>query len=285
MPVLTSSGPPAVTDLAGRLVADLADGRTARQSVGSKDAAFGWTTGLPDIVARHTAAVGVEGRTFNAVLVAPSGTPAAKVAEKAVKPAAVTITSTPVALNKYAGIANFTTEQSVDTDSLVPALAAIISTSALLAYDADCVTVLGTQHGETATGATWPEAILSGIGIVSANGGSPGLLVLSAADYASAVMSPGVGYASDPATGVVALFGLPIVLASSLAAGTGYVMDPAGALAAEGDGPFAVVDPYTGLGTNEIRLGVDYFAGFVVTSPGVVCQITSTAAASASSGK
>lgn len=278
MPVLTSTGPAAVVDLAGRLVADLNDGRTARQSVGSKGVAFDWTTGLPTILATQTAAVTVEGRTFNATLVEPSATPAAKVAEKAAKPSAVTITTSPVALNKYAGIANFTTENQIDTDALVPALASVISRSALMAYDADCITALGQQHGETASGATWPDAILSGIGTVAANGGSPGLLVLSAADYAAAVQSPGIGYASDPATGAVALFGLSIVLAASLAAGTGYVVDPAACLAAEGaDGPFAVVDPYTGLGTNEIRLAVEWFAGFVVTGPGAVCQITVTA--------
>lgn len=279
MPVLNASGPPAVTDLAGRLVADLTDGRAGRESVGARDVAFGWTTGLPSIIATHVSSVVVEGRTFNAVLVAPSGTPAGKVAEGGAKPAGVTITSTPVATNKYAGLANFSTEQAIGTDALVPALAAVLSTSALLAYDADCVTALDQQAGAVAEGATWPEAILAGIGQVSANGGSPGLLVLSAEDYAAAVMSPGVGYASDPATGVVALFGLPIVLAASLAAGKAYVMDPAGAMAAEGaDGPFAVVDPFTGLGTNAVRLAVEYFAGFVVTSPGVVCEVTLTAA-------
>src|SRR3954453_11305630 len=98
MPVLTSSGPPAVTDLAGRLVSDLNSGRVARQSIGSRAVAFEGATGLPMILARQVNSAVVEGLSFTAVRVAPSGTPAARVATGAAKPNAVTLTSEQVTL-------------------------------------------------------------------------------------------------------------------------------------------------------------------------------------------
>lgn len=277
MPVLTSNGPPAVTDLAGRLVADLNAGRNARQSFGARAVAFEWAAGLPMILARQVNSAVVDGLSFTAVRVAPSGTPAKKVAAGAAKPVGATITSGPVALAKYAGIANFQTEQGIDTDGLIPALASVLSNSALMAFDADCAAALGADNGLTASGTDWPSAVLAGIAAVAGAGGAPGVLVLGAADYAEAVQSPGPGYAMNPADGVPSLFGLAIVLTAGVAPGTGFVLDPAAVLAVENAAsPLAVVDPYSGLSTNEVRLAIEYFAGFVVTSPGGVCEITST---------
>lgn len=279
MPVLTSSGPPAVTDLASRLVADLSSGRVARQSFGSRAVAFEWATGLPMILGRQVASAVVDGLTFNAVRVAPSGTPAAKVARGAQKPTGVTIATDRVDLAKYAGLASFQTEQALETDALVPALAAVLGNSALMAYDADCMVELAAEAGLTAAGATWPEAILAGIAEVAGAGGAPAVLVLGAADYATAVQSPGTGYAMNPADGVPSLFGLRIVLGTGLAAGTGYVLDPTAVLAVENaSSPLAIVDPYSGLDTNAVRLAVEWFAAFVVTSPGGVAELTVTAA-------
>lgn len=279
MPVLTSSGPPAVTDLAGRLVSDLNQGRVARQSFGSRAVAFEWATGLPMILARQVSSAVTDGLSFNAVRVAPSGTPAKKVARGAAKPAGVTLTSARVDLAKYAGLASCETEQALETDALVPALASVLSTSALMAFDADCIAALNADAGLTAGGATWPEGILAGIAAVAGAGGAPGVLVLGAADYAGAVQSPGTGYAMNPADGVPSLFGLRIVLGSGVAAGVGYVLDPVACLAVENEAsPLAIVDPYSGLDTNAVRLAVEWFAAFVVTSPGGVCEVTVTAA-------
>jgi len=275
MPVLTSTGPPAVSELSNLLASDLASGKVARQTFGARKVAFEWATGLPMTLARQVASAVVDGLSFGAVRVAPSGTPAAKVAAGAVKPNAVTITSATVALNKYAGLATIQTEQSLDSDGLMSALASVLSTSCLLAFDADCLAALAADSALDATGTTWPSAILGGIGEVASNGSAPGVLVLAAADYATAVQSPGPGYAMSPLDGVPTLFGLRVVLSASGTAGTGYVLDPAAVLAVENaNSPVAVVDPYSGLATNECRLAVEYFAAFVVASPGGVCQIT-----------
>src|SRR5262245_54049871 len=142
MPVLTQSGPPAISDLAAQLAADLAAGRAARQTFGSRAVAFEWSTGLPMILARQVSSAVVDGLSFNAVRVAPSGTPAGKVAAGAQKPAGTTITSDQVPLTKYAGLATFQTEQALDTDALIPALASVLSTSCLMAFDADCAAAL-----------------------------------------------------------------------------------------------------------------------------------------------
>lgn len=278
MPVLTTTGPPAISDLASRLVSDLNDGRIARQTIqGNRATAFEWTTGLPMILARQVQAATTDGLSWTAVRIAPSGTPAAKVAEGAAKPNAVTITSAAQALSKYAGLANCSTEQAIGTDALVPALASVVANSCLIAYDADCIAALAADHGPEVGGADWPSAINAGVAAVAGAGGSPEVLALSAADYATAVQSPGPGYAMDPTQGVPSLWGLRIVMSAAIASGTAYVLDPSGVLAVELDGsPVAVVDPYTGLATNAVRLAVEWFAGFTVTNPGVVAEVTMT---------
>lgn len=277
MPVLTSSGPPAVADLASRLVSDLNAGRVARQGFGERKVAFEWAAGLPNTLARQVSSAVVDGLSFGAVRVRASGTPAGKVVAGAPKPAATTITSDSIALNKYAGLAAFQTEQQLDTDGLMSALASVIASSCLMAFDADCIAELGAENGLTATGTDWPTAILGGIAEVAGAGGAPSVLVIGAGDYAEAVQSPGVGYAMNPMNGVPSLFGLSIVVGGGVAAGTAFVLDPASVLAVENaSSPLAIVDPYSGLSTNDVRLAVEFFAAFVVTSPGGVCETTVT---------
>lgn len=277
MSVLTA-GPSGVVDLAGRLSSDLEAGRSARQSYGTRDAAFAWASGLPMIVARVVSSAVVDGLSFNAVRVSPSGTPAGRVAAGATKPNAVTLTSDTVPLSKYAGLATIQTEQAITTEALVSALAQTITSSCLLAYDDDCVAEIDGNAGHTGSGAAWADAILDGIGLVVGAGGSPGILLISAADYAAAVGSPGVGYAMNPTDGVTSLFGLSVIVSGNVTAGTAYVLDPAACLAVENSvSPLAVVDPYSGLATNDVRIAVEAFLGFVVIAPGSVAKITGPA--------
>jgi len=278
MPILTTSGPPAITDLAQRLVSDLNEGRTARQSINStKGTAFSWSVGLPMTLARQVASATTDGLSFNAVQVKPSGTPAAKVLPGGTKPNAVTLTSGLRSLAKFAGLAQVQTEQVLDTDALIPALVSVIGGSCLLAFDADCVAALNADAGATGAGGSWPAAILDGIGAVASAGGAPDVLVLAAADYAAAAQSPGVGYALSPTEGVVTLYGLRVVLSPSVASGTAYVLDSSAVLAVEHEsGPFAVVDSLSLLATNEHRVAVEMFAAFTITAPGAVAEVTMT---------
>lgn len=272
---LLTSGAPAINNLADALVADLEAGRVARQNYGSRDAAFSWAAGLPMILARQVQSAVVAGLSFNAVRVKPSGTPADSVAPGGTKPDAVTISSDQIALTKYAGIGNYSTEQAISTEGLAPAIAGVIVNSILLAYDADCAAVLSADNGVTATGADWQTAIVNGIAAVAGAGGAPGVLVLSPGDYAAAIASPGVGYAMSPTDGVPSMYGLSIVLMSGLTTGTAFVLDPSAVLAVENEvSPGVIVDPYSGLSTNAVRLATEAWLGFVVTAPGGVCEVT-----------
>lgn len=275
-----------VTDLADRLSAKLAQGQAARESINNGDAvAFGWAEGLPPITARFVEAVRIDGLSFDYCRVGASATPAAKVAEGGVKPAAVVLTSGTLTLSKYAGLAEFTLEKALSTVALIPALQATIVNQSLVAYDADCVVTLSTDAGETATGASWTEAILNGIAAVASNGQSPTLLVLSPADYASAVQDPGAAFSQDPAAGIVALFGLVIAVVVGAPTGTGYVMDARAAVAVENsNSPLALLDPYSKADTNTARLVTDLVAGFVVTQPAGVAKITVTPAGTTRGG-
>lgn len=277
MPVLTSSGPPVATDLAARLLADLQAGRAPRETVGDRAVAFEWAAGLPNILARQVSSAVVDGLSFRAVRISNSGTPATAVPPGGAKPLAATIASDTESLTKWAGRAEFNTEQALDADGLVPALASVISRQCLLAYDAYCGTVLDADNGLTATGATWPAAILAGIAAVAGAGGAPTVLVLSATDYAAVVQSPGVGYAMNPVDGVPSMWGLAIVVMAGIPTKTAYVIDPAAVLATENtNSPAALLDPYSQSANNKVSLVVDWWAGFTVTSPGGVCQLTYT---------
>src|SRR4051812_27395128 len=126
-----------LTDLNERLTAKLNEGQAARESIGTSAVAFGWAEGQAPILARYVESARIDGWTFDYVRVSPSGTPAGKVAEGAVKPAAVTLTSGTLTLAKYAGLAEFTLEKALSTVALLPALQATIGNQCLVAFDTD----------------------------------------------------------------------------------------------------------------------------------------------------
>ena len=274
-----------LTDLADRLSAKLREGAPARESIGDTVVAFGWSEGLPPIVARFVESARIDGLTFDYVRIGASATPATKVAEGVAKPAAVTLTSGTLTLPKYAGLAEFTLEKALSTTALLPALQATIVNQCLVAYDADAVAILATDAGETVTGATWTAAILNGIAAVASNGQNPSLLVLSPADYAAAVQDPGAAFSSDPANGLVALFGLTIAVVVGAPTGTGYVMDARAAVAVENaHSPMVLLDPYSKADTNTARLIAELVASFVVTQPAGVAKISLTVAGARGGG-
>lgn len=272
---LIAAGPSGVVDLAGRLIADLESGARPRQSIGARDVPLGWAAGLPRTVANYVASATVDGLSYGATTITATGTPAAKVARKGVKPTAVTVSQSTQTLDKYAGLAVVAVEDQLRTEGLIAALASVITRQCLLAFDADVMADLAAAGGPTAGGTTWAEAIPAAIGVLAGSGHAPGLLVLSGADYAAAVGAPGAGFALDPTQAVVTLFGVPIVISPSAVAGTGYLLDATSVLVTEFvDGPLAVVDPFSMLDTNEVRLAVEWFASSVVADASGVVKIT-----------
>lgn len=280
MPVLASTSVSAVTDLATYLAQQIADGRAGRADrsvIGAKDVAFGWTQGSPPIVARFVNAVATDALSFTAVSVKASATPVKKVTEGSAKPTAVALTSADHPLYKYAGLATYSTERAISTDGLIPVVTQVLINGALLAYDADCIAALAAAGGPAVSGATWTSAILNAIAAVTSAGLLPDLLVLSGSDYAAAVETPGSGFMLDPREGVGTLFGLRIIVSAAATTGTGFVLSSGAALAVEHSlSPAVMVDPYSGLGTNEIRSAAELFAAFVVTNAQGVATVSLT---------
>jgi len=270
-----------MNDFAATLAAKVNAGTSARETFGDTNIAFGWSEGLPPIVARFVESAKTDGLSFTGVRVKPSATPAAKVAEGGTKPAAVDLVSFAVALAKYAGMATFSLEQALSTTALLPAINATLIGQSLVAFDRDAVAALAADNGSTATGADWQDAILNGIAAVAGAGQNPSLLVMAPADYAAAVKDPGAVFSADLATGVTALYGLQLAVVVGAVAGTAYVMDARAATAVEHTAsPLFTLDAYTLADTNRARLISEIVAAFVVTQPAGVCEVTVTVARS-----
>lgn len=266
-----------LSDFADLLATKARGGAAPRETFGDSNVAFGWAEGLPPIVARFTDSATVDGLTFTATRVLPTATPATVVPERGVKPTAIQLETEVVSLKKYAGLAQFSLEAALSTTALVPALSASLVQQALVAYDADCVAALGADNGSTATGATPTEAILNGIAEVASDGQNPSVLILAPSDYAATVQDPGSAFSMDPASGITSLFGLAIAVCVGATAGTSYVIDSRAAVAVQNvQSPLVLLDPYSLADTNQARLVVDLAAGFVVTQPAGVCEVTVT---------
>ena len=274
-PVRTTSQIPAVTDLAAELARQIEQGVTPRATLGAQDVAFAWTTGLPPLVANVAVRSLVEGGSFDAVVISPVGGPPPATAEGGTKPTLVQLTPQTVALSKYAGLAVFSTERAINTDLLVPAVGAVLIGQCLRGFDVACIAALAAAAPAPILGTTWSAAILAGVGEVIGNGGYPSVLVMNPADYAAAVESPGQGYAADPTTAVPSLFGLQIILSAAVTAGTAYVLDPGALMVGQAArSPYVVLDPYSGLSTNEVRIAGEVYGGVIVPAASCVAAVS-----------
>jgi len=283
MPQLTVGTSTQVNDLAASLAQRLTDRSGGRESVGDHAIAFDWTAGGPSVLARYVSSSTIDSLSFTAVRVGASATPAGKVLERAAKPQGTVLTTLDVQLAKYAGLSVFSTEQALSTIALMPALTNALFSQALVAYDVDSVAALAATHGPEVTGPTWSSAILAGVAAVISAGGQPSLLVMSGADYAAAIESPGSGYVLSPLDAVPSLYGLAIAVCVGAPAGTAYVADASAITSVDHTvGPSVILDPYSSLATNEIRLAAEFFAATVVTNPGSVAEVTVTVARSSS---
>ena len=281
-----TQGSQAVVNLASRLSEQISAGTPARATLGSQEHAFSWTAGLPRGLWSFVSTATVTGPGFDGVIVAPSLTPAAKVAEGAAKPVAVTMTAKSWPLAKYAGLAEFTLESSAYSDVLPQAVAQTLIAGALVALEADAIAALNADSGLSQTGDTsWTSAILGAIGQVAGNGGNPGLLVMSAADFADAVTTP-TQLAFSGADAIPSYLGLDLHLSPKAVAGTAYVLDRSAVVVAESDqSASVVVDPFSKADTNEIRVVADVMAVTAVTSPGLVAEVTPTITGTTRSGE
>lgn len=275
-----TQGSPVVGDLATALADQMTSGLpAARASLGTKDSAFSWTTGLPRGLWSFVNTASVEGPGFNALLVTPSGTPAIAVAPGIAKPNAVTLTAKNFALAKYAGYGTFTMEQARYSDILPQAVAHTLIAEAMGALETACIAAITADAGTNLTGdTTWTSAILKGISTVAGLGGSPDVLVIAPADFAKAVTQPTqLQFAgTDP---IPTYLGLKLHLSPKAVAGTGFVLDSSSVTVAESSAsPSAVLDAFSEAKSNKITLVTDVMAVCAVTGAAGVCKLSPTIA-------
>lgn len=275
-----TQGSPAIGNLAVALAEQLSSGvPAARATLGVKDAAFSWTTGLPRGLWSFVNTASVDGGGFNALLVTPSGTPAVQVAPGTAKPNAVTLTPTSFTLGKYAGYGTFTMEQATYSDILPSAIAHTLVAEAMGALETHCIAQLTAGAGNTLTGDTsWTSAVLKGIADVAGKGGSPDTLVISPADFAKAVTTP-TQLMFNGLDEIPTFLGLRLHLSPKAAAGVGFVLDSSSVTVAESSAsPSAVLDAFSEAKNNKITLVCDVMAVCAVTGSAGVTKLTPTVA-------
>jgi hypothetical protein len=263
-----------ITELGDKLMTELRSGRPTRTTLGVQDQAFAWANGAPRTFASFVGTAQAESMAFGIVKAGPSGTPAAKVAASAPKPAAITLTAGTVNLAKYAGLCEFTLEQELSTAGLVSAVTTTLVQGALLAYENDLAAGIVAGKGSTVEGASWTEGVLKAVGEVVAHGGNPNLIGISAADFAAAI-SGAQGLVFNGGDAIPTFLGLAVHMSPGLTAGTAVVLDSQAVIAVEHtDSPIVVVDPYSKSDSNTIRVVADIVAGYAVIAPGSVVTVT-----------
>lgn len=265
-----------VKSIADVIAKDLAAGQGTRQTVGSPTAAYGWIGGLPITLASFVATAKAAALSIPITRVTPSGTPVTEVAAGQPKPAAITITPATVNLVKHSGQATVNLEQTVDGGGMLAAIRSVLGAGSLLSFETNAMAVLAADKGQTATGADWSAAIVAGQAAVIGAGGNPGVAVVSYADYAELItaISGSAGFAQDPASPIGSYLGSVLHISSELATGFAYVLDPQSVMAVEHvQSPLLISDPFSGAGSNTIRLVSDLLAATVVMNPAHVCQV------------
>lgn len=269
----------AFTDLAAQIQKDYAAGVPTRTNIGTNGQAFGWAAGMPMSVANFISTMQIDGRSVPIGSVTPSGTPVAIIGAGSPKPSAVTVSVAPVTLAKHAGVGVANLEDSMDAQGLIPAIGSVLAAGAVLSFEAAAMTHIDTATTNASSAATWHQSILEAQGDVIANGGSPGLLIVSAADYAAIVsdLAASPGFALDPRSPVGQYFGAAVHVSPKLPTGKAFVLDPAAFVAVESNtGPMILVDPFSQAASNKIQIVVDVFAavGTVNAALAVECTVT-----------
>lgn len=274
-------GSSAVTDIAAKVVSDLAAGQGGKYPLGSQDQAFSWAAGLPACAITQVSSAVQAGKTWGLTVAKPSGTPVTAVAAGADKPLAVSLDSRTITAKKYAGYGSTQLENLVYTAGVESAMLEVLLHGCLLAAEADLATEVETNAGHKVTGATTIEAgVLTAMGQIATKGGAADLLVLPASDFATVlgrVGTAGVYQNLDRTADLQpSLFGLRLVLSPS--ATKPWVLSRDAVLVGEVIGsPFVLVDPY---GSNARKNLVDVYGEWMgaaaVIRPGSVATVAVT---------
>lgn len=269
---------PELTDISEKIISDIRSGGASRGVLGG-GVAFGWVGELPPTIVAFVRQEKVDGMSLATVSVATSGTPAAAVAPGAAKPSVTTVTNSTLSLKKFAGMSTFTLESNLTASGMGAVVAGILSSSVLLAIEAEAVAVLLAGAGQTNSAANWTAALSGGQGKVLAAGGRPNLTIVSALDYGAILteVSAGAGFSQNPESAVGAWFGSPLHVSPKVPSGTAYVIDRNAVVAVENvNSPLYVADALSMANTNEVRVVIDAVCAVAVSSPQSVCKVTMT---------
>ena len=185
---------------------------------------------------------------------------------------------------KYAGLALMTTESAQFVTNIEAAVSSVLVSQIVRAIERDAVTAITANAGVTiAAAADITAGVLAAIAGIRANGGTPTVVGLNSDDWIALMTETGAGGGyvnfSNPEAGPAGTWlGLAPVLVPGLPAGSAIVADGSAVSVLEpAGGPLCVVDMYTELSNNKIRIVIEEWATSQVTSPGGVATVAVTA--------
>lgn len=266
----------AVTDAASMITSSINSGQTsARASVGGGGVAFGWTGGLLPTLANYVQTATAAGMTYSATLVAESGTPAAIVTPGSAKPLVTAISTQTVALSKFAGYGEANLEDFLNAQDLGAAIASVLGQSCLRAFETAAVAKLDAADTTPVTGADWVAAVAAAQAEILSKGGSPSVLVISAADYGDFVGDVVDRLVPSAESPVGSVLGTPVHVSAGAPTGKAYVVDGSAVLAVQHEkSPLLLLDVASQSINNKARLVGDLVASVFVLNAALVVEIT-----------
>ena len=279
VPTLTT--PAVVTSLATRIRDQITAGHGGRLQVSDSEVAFAWSPAAATTLLSYLATHTVDGRHTTVVRVKDGAVKAGPVAEGAAKPTGVVVfESDDVDLVKYAGMAVLPVESAQFVSNIEPAVSQVMVGQIVRSIEADAVAEITASAGVVITAAADITAgVLAAIAGIRANGGTPTVVGLNSDDWIALMTETGSGGGyvnfSNPEAGPAGTWlGLAPVLVPGLVAGSAIVADGSAVSVLEpAGGPLCVVDMYTELSNNKIRIVIEEWATSQVTSPGGVATV------------
>lgn len=202
--------------------------------------------------------------------------PAAPTAEGIAKPEVATTALITPAHQKIAGYVELSREQVVYG---VDAAQAVESVAVRQLIEGENIALVAALAGATpvAAGTTPAQSILAGKASVSAGGGSASVIAIAPADM-TIVLGEQSATAGYPVTGnavelATALWGVPLVPAFGIAAGTAYVWDSAAVGTSVAQSPTLLVDPYSQAKLNLITVVIEELVAFGLIAPTAAAKV------------
>jgi hypothetical protein len=279
MPPISAVSPSSISNLAGHIRDAITAGHGGRIQVTDQETAFSWSPGVAATLLNYVTTATAAGRRTTVVIAADTAAALTAIAEGGTKPDAVDFTSQDVDLAKYAGIASLSIESAQFVANIEAAVATVMTSRILRGIESATTAAILAGAGETVTGTDLTAAVLAAIAAIRSNGGAATVVGLSSEDWITLMTATGSsGYLnfSNPEAGPAGTWlGLYPVILPDLAAGSAVVLDGNAVTVLEtAGGPLCVVDPFSQLGTNMIRIAIETWAVPVVTAPGGVAAVT-----------